>query len=435
MPQTTQVSFTLSVNPAAGEFRYVRPDGNDANTGTADTAAGAWRTLQKAADTVQAGWTVRVRPGTYAGFRLTTGGSSEATRISFLADPGVIINQVAPLTVGSGVESGIAVGWNLTVPFWVTIQGFTFGPTGGEWYAAIRCAGKQSPRQSHIRVVGNTCTMRPPGTNADKYGIYCAWQDWLEVEGNTITGCYNSGIYVANSSNDYIVRSNLVSGCGGNGIHNNGDGTAGGVGLNFRGLIERNRITGCGFGIGGQGISCDGLRDSRIQNNLMVDNAAKGFSLYVTNASGGSQNNVVVNNTVVHPTTATGSPFRLPGGGNTSNVVFNNVFLARNTNVNSDGHYSYSVEDDSTFDYNAVTDPVQRQISLASWRGIGNDAHGFAITPAQLTALFVNPVAGDYHAKPGGPLVGTGTASLAGKPAPADDFDGNPRVGMNVGCY
>jgi hypothetical protein len=412
-------SYVFNVQDT-GPLRYVRSDGNDANSGTADTPSGAWKTLQKAANSVQSGYTVIVRAGTYTGFSITTSGTT------FRADPGVIINQISPISVNSGVENGIAIGWGTTVPNNVTIEGFTFNPTGVVWYAAIRAAGKQTTRQNSVKLLSNTCNMRA----TDKYALYCAWQDFTLVENNSISGTFNSAIYIANSCNDYTVRSNTVQNTGGNGIHNNGDGTAGSPGISRRALIERNRIINTGGVNGGQAISCDGLQDSRIQNNLLIDNRAKGFSLYVTNGSDGSKNNIICNNTIIHGTNATGAAFRLPGG-NTGNFVFNNIWLARNTNINVDGHYSYAVETNSTFDYNGVTDPVQRQISLTSWHNNGNDTHGVLLTGD----LFIDPANGDYRPKPGGPLFNTGIANFGGKTAPTNDLDGNQRIGTHIGCY
>jgi parallel beta-helix repeat protein len=166
------------------------------------------------------------------------------------------------------------------------------------------------------------------GTSAapDKYGIYTSWNDGLLVEDNRVSGCYNSGIYVANSARNYTIRGNELFAIGGNGIHNNGDLSAGAPGLNFNALIEGNIIHNVGFGIGGQAISCDGVQDSRIQNNLLYDIHSKGISLYGVDAADASKRNAVVNNTVL--VAANGYvPLRINEGA-VGNVVFNNVFHA-----------------------------------------------------------------------------------------------------------
>ena len=67
----------------------VAPTGSDAGSGLADAP---WQTLQKAADSVQAGDTVVVRAGNYAGFDLWTDGAG-TNRIVFDADPGVTIDR------------------------------------------------------------------------------------------------------------------------------------------------------------------------------------------------------------------------------------------------------------------------------------------------------------------------------------------------------
>src|SRR3954464_12258061 len=89
---------------------YVSTAGSDQNAG-ADTAP--WRTLQAAADRVQAGDTVVVRAGTYSGFDLWTGGTASQP-IQFLADHGVVIN--AP-------NARTADGINLEGADFVTIAG------------------------------------------------------------------------------------------------------------------------------------------------------------------------------------------------------------------------------------------------------------------------------------------------------------------------
>src|SRR6478736_1481091 len=90
---------------------YVATTGSDAGSGLVDAP---WQTLQKAANTVQAGDTVIVRAGNYAGFDLWTGGTA-SSRIVFDADPGVTINQPNART---------ADGINLEGADYITIEGF-----------------------------------------------------------------------------------------------------------------------------------------------------------------------------------------------------------------------------------------------------------------------------------------------------------------------
>src|SRR6476646_7816887 len=109
------LSFVVA-SPARAATYYVQPaptGGNDAAPGTSIGAA--WATLQKAADTVVAGDTVRVDSGTYAnGFRAVSSGTV-TNRITFeplrgtgiYADSGIIINGFAR---GSGQLGAVWIG-------------------------------------------------------------------------------------------------------------------------------------------------------------------------------------------------------------------------------------------------------------------------------------------------------------------------------------
>jgi len=73
----------------------VSPSGNDSNSGT---KAQPWRTIKKAADTLVAGKTVKILPGTYKE-KLTPKNSGTADAyITYTADPGTVILD------GSGVD-------------------------------------------------------------------------------------------------------------------------------------------------------------------------------------------------------------------------------------------------------------------------------------------------------------------------------------------
>jgi hypothetical protein len=76
-------------------IKYVRTDGNDANTGNTDTSGGAWRHISYAATQAEAGTLVLVHGGTYASDHLVSAASGTTgvdTRIVFQAYYGEIPN-------------------------------------------------------------------------------------------------------------------------------------------------------------------------------------------------------------------------------------------------------------------------------------------------------------------------------------------------------
>jgi fibronectin type 3 domain-containing protein len=408
---------------------FVDPTGSDSNDGS---AAHPWLTLQHAADSAQPGDVVTVDAGNYTGFNITHSGTAAAP-ITFQANPGAVINH--PQSWG-----GLLFGINASGPSYNIIDGFTITaqPTDPEWDQGIRMGGifpgGAIPNWATGNIIrNNTVQLRvvPVGdqtSNHDQLPIFTSWQDGLVIQNNTASGGWDSGIYVSNSAKNYTIRGNTVFNVGGNGIHNNGDASQGGPGINTNAVIEDNVIHDVGFGIGGQAVSCDGLQNSRIQNNLIYNAWDKGISLYVVNASAGSKNNIVVNNTVVTGVgSSVGVAMRVDGS-STGNAIYNNIFLNAVT-----GSWSYEVDTGSeTIDYNIVASTPQLGVSLQNWQtSWGNDVHGFTAT---LAGLFVSPSTGNYQLKSGSPAIGAGTAT----DAPSVDLLGNPRPsgsGYDIGAY
>jgi parallel beta-helix repeat protein len=398
------VAFTRE--SVAAEY-WVAPAGSNANSGL--SPAQAWATLVHASNQVGAGDTVRVLPGNYQGFYLSTSGAP-GSPITFLADaPGVNIVADNPIT-----PDGI----NVEGADHVVIDGFT---VTGRTRAGIRAA------LSDFVTVRN-CTAGDNG----RWGIFTGFTDDLLIENNETYGSVlEHGIYVSNSCDRPTVRGNLIYDNHANGIHLNGDESQGGDGLIESALIEDNVIYGNGVG-GGSGINGDGLVASVIRNNLLYDNHASGISLYRIDAAAGATGNLVVNNTIINA--SDGRWCVNITGGSTGNTLRNNILY---------NHHSFrgaiTIDASSlagfSSDYNAVisrfsTNGGSTVMNLASWQALGYDTNSFVSTPA---ALFVAP-GSDFHLSPGSPAIDAGTSSGA----PARDIEGNPRPvggGYDIGAY
>lgn len=77
--------------PTANTY-YVRTDGSDSNSGLSNDAAGAWLTIQKAADTMVAGDTARVQAGTYPETVTPLNAGTAADPITYLTDGAVVVD-------------------------------------------------------------------------------------------------------------------------------------------------------------------------------------------------------------------------------------------------------------------------------------------------------------------------------------------------------
>jgi len=406
------------VPPAGGSTYYVSPDGNDTAPGT---EAAPFKTIQRAASLVDAGDTVVVRAGTYAGFQLgwdSPQSGTAAQPITFKGDPGAVIESRNNKT---------ADGINLEGSSYVVIDGFEVNNASGNIDRAC------------IRTVsGRNVTVRDNDVrNCGTWGIFTSHSDYVRIEDNKTSfnnsePSDNHGIYVSNATVNPVITGNEIQDNRGAGLHMNGDLSQGGNGLITGARIERNVIYGNGEK-GGSGINCDGVQDSLIRNNLLYGNHASGISLYRIDAAEGARNNVVVNNTI-----------RMAPDGrwavniknrSTGNTVSNNILL-------HDGpRGAINIVRDSLpgfiSDHNAVTDRFSTDdgeniLNLAQWRNATNqDGNSFISDPA---SLFVDAAANDYH------LSTTSPAIDAGDPfgAPNVDLEGHGRPfdsAHDIGVY
>jgi len=109
--------FLISGSAMATDY-YVSVSGADTQPGT---LAQPWRTIQKAANTLQPGDTVYVRGGTYARTTLNVSGTGENSRITFAGFPGE--TPVIDAT-GETPPSGETALFLIQSKKWVTFRGF-----------------------------------------------------------------------------------------------------------------------------------------------------------------------------------------------------------------------------------------------------------------------------------------------------------------------
>jgi parallel beta-helix repeat protein len=402
-------------SPASGTY-YVSPDGSDAAAGTQEAP---FRTIQKAASLVDAGDTVVVRAGTYAGFQLGWDfpqNGTAAQPITFEADPGVVIESRNSETLD---------GINLEGSSFVVIDGF-----------AVDNASGNIDRACIRTVSGRNVTVRDNDvSNCGTWGIFTSHSDYVRIEGNKTSSnnsedTNNHGIYVSNATVDPVIVGNEIRDNRGAGLHMNGDLSQGGNGLITGARIESNVVSGNGEK-GGSGINCDGVQDSLIRNNLLYGNHASGISLYRVDAAEGAKNNVVVNNTI--RMASDGRWAVNIKGRSTGNTVSNNVLL-------HDGQRgAINIVRDSlsgfVSDHNAVKDRFSTNdgesfLTLAQWRdATQQDGSSFV---SDLAALFVD--ANDYHLSAASPAIDAGSPLGA----PNVDIEGHGRpVGSahDIGAY
>lgn len=416
-PSISRLAVTVVVLAAWGASAalfHVGTDGDDTWTGSSDQP---WATLQHAANSVGAGDTVLVGPGTYSGFQLTTSGTAAAP-IWFSGLPGATISGNNPFTSDAvNFESVSHAG----------IKGFRIT---GAARAGVRTVGSASNHARDISVVDNQLI----GNNY--WGIFTGFVDDLYIAGNEAAyASEQHGIYVSNSGDRPVVVKNQVHHNQSSGIQVNADISTGGDGIIDYALIAGNVLYNNGDG-GGAAINLDGVIDSRIENNLLYDNNAGGIAIFRIDGGSPSFNNQVVNNTIFQPA---GSRWAIAvRNGSQGNVLLNNIVENRGPSAGA-----IDISNDSlaatVSDYNAVTNWLSLDgvsMDLPAWQSqTGLDAHSFTVDILELYALVGSLPGDEYFALfDDSAAVDAGTGYLA----PAFDILGTPRpwgISVDIGAY
>lgn len=417
---TRQTSFALalavliSAAASADTFHVAPPPaGSDANPGT---EADPWATLQHAADQVSAGDTVIVHAGDYVGMYLDVSGTTGSPIVFRGAD-----GESMPRVVADNATTPDGI--NLEGADHVVIEGFQVDGRGRAGIRAVLC--------EHVTLRGNSMDAN------DRWGILTGFCDDLLIEYNVATGSLvEHGIYVSNSGDRPTVRGNVLANNNANGLHMNGDLSAGGDGVISDALVENNVIFGNGVA-GGSGINCDGVQDSLIRNNLIYDTHASGVSLYQIDGGLPSTGNEVLNNTIVVASDGRwGINIQDASTGNTvkNNIVFSRHSFRGAMSVCEDCLPGF-VSDHNLVEDRFTTDDGNTVLTLSEWQTLtSQDANSVVLSSAAaLDALFVDSAGGNFHLVDG-PAVDAGEA-LAQVPTDLDGVARPQGLTWDAGSY
>jgi hypothetical protein len=407
---------------AATYFVAPPPAGSDSNPGT---NASPFATIQHAADLVNPGDTVTVKPGTYVGAKFSRSGSS-VLQIVFQAQPGVVVNTPGSLNTNSD---------NLWVrnASYITIDGFESTAAGR---SGIAVQGEPAPGEVHgIVIQNNNCH------NNGRWGVFTGYAEGVIIRSNTTSFSGSEhGIYVSNSADNPVITGNSVHDNHASGVQINADPALDGDGIISNALIDSNIIYNNGVG-GAAGINLASVINSQISNNLLYNNQAGGIAGWddgncPCGVSGtfifGTHDNKIYNNTIVQPSTARFVISLLDGS--TGNAIKNNILIHQGSrgSINVDSISQSGMDSDYNVVVNVFSaDDGDTFINLAAWQALGFDQHSFVSNTA---ALFVNAGGNNFHLSDTSPAVNAGTP-VSGVPL---DLEGTSRPqgsAIDIGAY
>lgn len=424
-----------SVLSAAGRFvsiYYVRTDGSDSNSGTADTAGGAYLTPQKAADASTVGSTVQIRSGTYPQ-KVTVTNS-----LSFLGESGVTLGGFEVSANNVSVRDLSLNGTNVSAGGYALYLG---SGVNGASFSNITITGQYSGTNSGVGGIGMAANPNGP-TNAyidairiinPNYHAFVISGSGHTVTNSVVTGTtgwdafriVGSNIRIANNivTNFSNTYSNLNHADIFQTFGDNGD-------ISTNVLIEANFVANCeGYQIGN--MTDDSLAgeisDWTFRNNVFA-NVSRTLNLYVPNT-------LFYNNTfyksgrdsnwaIIYGATDAGHADNL--------TLYNNCFVecaADETRANV-GWYGGSGVTNLVANYNLVTGAAgsDGQTKTGFTTG-GLEANGINGSEP----LFTDAASGTFTVQAGSPVIGAGTDLSAYF---TDDFTGATRVApWDIGAY
>jgi hypothetical protein len=179
----------------SGGVYYVRTDGDDDNTGEENTPQGAWRNIQKAADTLEAGETVLVQPGTYNEEVYPANSGQGQQLITYKADGAVILDG----------QNSLGIAFYLDTDSYLVIDGFemtNYVDSGGDDGTIFMGSGSthNEIRNCFIHDTARDCIATHPGADNNL------------IENCLIVDCADDGI--TPNGDGIIIRNCTIYGTG-----------------------------------------------------------------------------------------------------------------------------------------------------------------------------------------------------------------------------
>jgi hypothetical protein len=291
---------------------YVSPIGSDSNLGT---EAQPWRTIQHAAETLQAGETVLIRAGEYQEWVRPQHSGAEGNPITYAAYPGEIVTL-----------NGAGIQLPANTPRMPRKPHPTHDWPGMRIGHPVQMGGLlQIEKRSHIIVKG--LRVINAGPNRDNAGILVKDADNIRIEGNYTCNTVSSGIGVWRCYKVIVTDNEVELACNDGGqecitvagtdefevsynhVHHGGPGTNGGEGIDIKhgssnGKVHHNHVHHTSL----LGIYADAwntlTRNIDYYDNLVHDNGWDGIT--VASEAGGLLENINIYNNVIFRNGRTG---------------------------------------------------------------------------------------------------------------------------------
>ncbi len=483
-------ALTVTATVSGNSF-YVSTAGNDSNAGTISSP---WRTIQHAANTLQAGDTVYVRAGVYnEAVNIAVSGSAAGGAIRFQSYPGeTAIVDGTGLTPSTSSTQGL---FNIAGRSYVTIQGFEIRnfqtSSASATPAGIWVSGSGTNIQILNNVVHNIVTTSEANGNAFGIAVYGteapAAITNITISGNQVYSCKTGNSETVNvdgnvtnfTISNNIIRDNDNIGIDAIGfegvspdptydyarngtisgntvynisaINNPGEGKqydADGIYVDGGSqiVVERNLIYACDLNIeaasehSGHVSSYITIRSNVIYHGNSVGISIGGYSSGV----GGSDHITIVNNTLFeNDTKNTGSGELQVQYYATNNVFENNIVYATSQGLFIN-NYTKSEPNPVAADYNLYYSSLNSASADFLWNGTdhtgfstyqsttGEDSHSQYVDP-----LFLSVTSPALQVQSTSPAVNAGT-NLGSTVEGTYDFAGNSRIqgaSVDLGAY